>query len=113
MVESCDDAGRHDTEFFLALHDWKGQAIGFSISTESAGVEYYADYGRFFKWDSLHNEQQQFFAVTDLNVSSKWQFNLGLGLGVTASTDHFLIKALSGADFHGVEKARLTSFACE
>jgi hypothetical protein len=65
----------------------------------SGGIEYYADYGRFLAWDSLHEQQQQFFVVTDLNVSPKWEFNFGVGLGVTASTDRLIIKGIVGRRF--------------
>jgi hypothetical protein len=65
----------------------------------SGGIEYYADYGRFFAWDSLHQQQQQFFIVADLNVSPKWEFNFGVGLGVTASTDRLIIKGIVGRRF--------------
>ncbi len=65
----------------------------------SGGIEYYADYGRFFAWDPLHDQQQQFFAVTDLNISPKWEFNFGVGLGVTAATDRLIIKGIVGRRF--------------
>jgi hypothetical protein len=65
----------------------------------SAGIEYYADYGRLLAWDPLHDQQQQVFAVTDLNVSPKWEFNFGVGVGVTAATDRFIIKGIVGRRF--------------
>ena len=55
----------------------------------SGGIEYYADYGGLAQFDSLREQQQQFFVVTDLNVSPQWEINFGVGLGVTAATDHF------------------------
>jgi hypothetical protein len=65
----------------------------------SGGVEYYADYGRIGAWDSLHQQQQQIFAVTDLNVSPKWEINLGVGVGPTAGTDHLIVKGILGRRF--------------
>jgi len=65
----------------------------------SGGVEYYADYGQLFRFDSLHEQQQQFFAVTDLNVSPNWEINFGVGIGVTAATDHLIIKGIIGRRF--------------
>ncbi len=65
----------------------------------SGGIEYYADYGRFFQFDSFHNQQQQFFLATDLNVSPKWEINIGVGLGATASTDHLIVKGILGRRF--------------
>jgi hypothetical protein len=82
--------------------------ISYDITKKiSGGFEYYADYGRFFDWNSLHNQQQQFFAVTDLNISPKWEFNFGVGLGVTASTDRIIIKAIVGRRFSWRRKTEI------
>ena len=37
--------------------------------------------------------------VTDLNVSPKWEINIGVGVGPTASTDHWIIKGILGRHF--------------
>jgi hypothetical protein len=72
------------------------QGLGFSPAVKvsydftpaiSGGFEYYADYGRPGAFDRLHEQQQQIFAVTDLNVSPKWEINFGAGLGPTVATD--------------------------
>jgi hypothetical protein len=65
----------------------------------SAGFEYYGEYGRLGSFDSLHDQQQQLFAVTDLNVSPKWEINFGVGVGATAATDHLIIKGIVGRRF--------------
>ena len=65
----------------------------------SGGVEYYADYGAIDKPASVHNQQQQLFLVTDLNVSPVWEINVGIGIGATASTDHLIVKAILGRRF--------------
>lgn len=41
-------------------------------------------------------QQQQIFAVTDLNFSPKWEFNFGVGVGLTGATDHLLVKMIIG-----------------
>ena len=66
----------------------------------NAGIEYYASYGDLAGFDTLHNQQQQFFAATDLNVSPKWEFNFGVGVGTTSSTDHLIVKAIIGRRFN-------------
>jgi hypothetical protein len=80
------------------------QGLGFSPGVKvshdftpkiSGGFEYYADYGRLGAFDTLHQQQQQIFAVTDLNVSPKWEINFGVGLGPTAATDHLIVKGSS------------------
>jgi len=91
---------------------WHGpdvrQGLGFAPAAKvsydftkevSGGIEYYADYGRLFYFDSLHEQQQQFFAASDLNVSPDWEINVGIGLGATASTDHLIIKGIIGRRF--------------
>src|SRR5271168_5403138 len=65
----------------------------------SGGIEYYADYGRLGAFDSLHMQQQQIFFVSDLNVSPKWEINIGVGVGSTASTDHLIVKGILGRRF--------------
>jgi hypothetical protein len=55
----------------------------------AAGVEYYGGGG-----------QQQLFPSIDLNVSPDWEFNAGVGFGLTNSTDRLIIKMIIGRRFH-------------
>ncbi len=41
-------------------------------------------------------QQQQIFAVTDLNFSPKWEFNFGVGVSLTGGNDHILVKMIFG-----------------
>jgi hypothetical protein len=84
------------------------EGVGFSPSAKvsydftkqiSGGVEYYADYGRLGAFDSFHEQEQQFFPAVDLNVSPQWEINFGVGVGVTGSTDHLIVKAIVGRHF--------------
>jgi hypothetical protein len=65
----------------------------------NAGIEYYGAYGDLSGFDTLRDQQQQFFFATNLNVSPKWEFNFGIGVGATRSTDHLLLKAIVGGRF--------------
>jgi hypothetical protein len=65
----------------------------------SGGLEYYGDYGSITNIASLHYQQQEFFPVIDLNVSPKWEINFGVGVGATASTDHWIVKGIVGRRF--------------
>jgi hypothetical protein len=77
-----------------------GVKVGYDFTKKvNAGLEYYAAYGRLWNWDGLHDQQQQIFAVTDLNVSPKWEINLGVGIGPTAATDHLIVKGILGRRF--------------
>jgi hypothetical protein len=92
---------------------WHGpdvkQGVGFSPAAKvsydftrqiSGGFEYYGDYGRLGTFDSLHEQQQQLFVVTDLNVSPVWEINFGVGVGPTAGTDHLIVKGILGRRFN-------------
>ncbi len=71
--------------------------VSYDITREvSWGVEYYADYGAISNIAPVHDQQQQIFAVTDLNVSPVWEINFGVGIGFTAATDHLIFKAILG-----------------
>jgi hypothetical protein len=65
----------------------------------AGGLEYYASYGQLGNFDPLHDQQQQFFPSVDLNVSPQWEINFGVGVGPTASTDHWIIKCIIGRRF--------------
>jgi hypothetical protein len=97
---------------------WHGpdanQGVGFSPAVKvsydftrkiSGGVEYYADYGRLCAFDALHDQQQQIFAVTDLNLSPVWEINFGVGVGPTAATDHLIVKGILGRRFNWGRKS--------
>ena len=73
---------------------------GYDITKKvNAGIEYYGDYGDVRNVAAPRDQQQQFFVATDLNVSPQWEFNFGIGVGTTASTDHLIVKAIVGRRF--------------
>ena len=75
--------------------------IGYDFSKKiNAGFEYYADYGRIGDFEPLHDQQQQIFAATDLNLSPVWEINIGVGIGPTSGTDHLIIKGILGRRFN-------------
>ena len=81
-----------------------GAKVGYDFTkVVSGGLEYYADYGRLGSFYSLHDQQQQIFLVTDLNVSPKWEINIGVGIGPTAATDHWIVKGILGRHFSWVK----------
>ncbi len=66
----------------------------------SAGVEYYGSLGPVTGFDPLRDQQQQIVPAIDLNLGPDWEFNFGVGVGATHSTDHLLIKMILGHRFH-------------
>jgi hypothetical protein len=65
----------------------------------AGGLEYYASYGPITSFDPLHQQQQQFVPAIDLDLGPNWEFNFGVGVGATASTDHLIIKCIVGRRF--------------
>lgn len=71
--------------------------VGYDITkVVNAGFEYYGALGPVTGFYPVPQEQQQIFAVTDLNFSPKWEFNFGVGFGMTGATDHLLVKMILG-----------------
>ena len=65
----------------------------------AAGIEYYGAVGPLRGFDPVKEQEHQFIPAIDLNVSPKWEFNFGVGVGVTGSTDHLVIKTIVGRRF--------------
>lgn len=63
------------------------------------GLEYYGSFGPVTAILPFHEQSQDFVPAFDLNVSPKWEINFGVGVGVTAGTDHLLAKAIIGRRF--------------
>jgi hypothetical protein len=75
-----------------------------------AGLEYYGALGPVSGFDSKREQQHQIFPAIDLNVSPKWEFNFGVGIGMTRSTDHLIFKMIIGRRFEsGKKKSQPTS----
>jgi hypothetical protein len=65
----------------------------------AGGVEYYGAYGPITGFDPLRDQQQQIIPSIDLDLGPEWEFNFGVGVGVTRATDHLLIKCILGRRF--------------
>lgn len=73
---------------------------GYDITKQiNAGLEYYGDLGPITGFDPFRDQQQQIVPAVDLNLSPNWEINLGVGVGVTHSTDHLLVKWIIGYRF--------------
>ena len=74
--------------------------VGYAFASKiSGGVEYYGALGPIGNLDPLREQQQQIFPAIDLNVSPKWEFNFGVGVGMTRNTDHLIVKMIIGRRF--------------
>jgi hypothetical protein len=65
----------------------------------AGGFEYYGAVGPVTGFDPLREQEQQIFPAIDLNLSPDWEFNFGVGIGMTGGTDHLLIKMILGRRF--------------
>jgi hypothetical protein len=65
-----------------------------------AGLEYYGALGPVTGFDPFRDQQQQILPSIDLNLGPDWEFNAGIGVGVTRSTDHLLVKFIVGRRFN-------------
>jgi hypothetical protein len=63
------------------------------------GIEYYGAYGPLRHWDPLREQEHAFIPALDLDFGDRWEFNFGVGVGVTQATDHLLVKAILGYRF--------------
>jgi hypothetical protein len=62
------------------------------------GLEYYADFGEIGRFGRLPDQQHTLFAVTDFKLGV-FDVNLGLGYGLTPSSDRFVVKTIVGYAF--------------
>ncbi|HET9408831.1 MAG TPA: hypothetical protein VFO39_16435 [Candidatus Sulfotelmatobacter sp.] len=66
----------------------------------AGGLEYYGSLGPVTGFDPLREQQQQFFPTIDVDFGPQWEFNFGVGVGATRSTDHLIIKCIIGRRFN-------------
>jgi hypothetical protein len=75
--------------------------FGYDVTKKvSMGLEYYGSLGPVTGFDALRDQQQQILPAVDIDFGKNWEFNFGVGVGVTQATDHLLVKAILGYRFH-------------
>jgi hypothetical protein len=65
----------------------------------TGGLEYYGALGPVSNFDRLGEQSHQIFPTIDLNLSPDWEFNFGVGVDVTNSSDRVIIKCIVGRRF--------------
>ncbi|MEP6716701.1 MAG: hypothetical protein ABJC09_14110 [Terriglobia bacterium] len=74
---------------------------GYDVTKKvNVGIEYYGSLGPVTGFDPIHDQQQQIIPAIDLNLSPDWEFNAGIGVGVTGATDHLIVKFIVGRRFN-------------
>src|SRR5207244_2895261 len=75
--------------------------LGYDLTKRvTAGCEYYGALWPVTGFDPLSNQQQQLFPTIDLNLAPQWEVNFGVGVGMTHSTDHLIVKMILGYRFN-------------
>ena len=89
--------GAHSNEGFEFAPSAK---ISFDITKVVAlGAEYYSSLGKISHFNHWNEQEHQIMPVLDLNFSPDWEFNFGVGVGLTRSTDDLLVKLILGRRF--------------
>lgn len=77
----------------------------------AGGFEYYGDTGPIFNPYGVDQQQQQIFPALDFDLGPDWELNFGVGIGLTPTTDHLIVKMILGRRFsflgHGQRLSRL------
>ena len=74
--------------------------VSYDITPRIAGgFEYYASLGQLSGFDPYNQQQHMIFPVVDLDLAPEWEFNFGVGFGLTESTDHLIVKLILGRRF--------------
>lgn len=80
--------------------------VGYAFTKKiNGGLEYYGSLGPIGHLDPLREQEQQIVPAIDLDLSPDWEFNFGVGVGVTRSTDHLVIKMIIGRRFKSKKRA--------
>jgi hypothetical protein len=62
----------------------------------SLGLEYYGGLGPFKKFDPIQKQKHMLFGAIDLDFDPDWEFNAGMGYGLTTGTDKWIVKLILG-----------------
>lgn len=74
--------------------------IGYDVTKKvNAGFEYYGVVGPLDSVFAGYAQEHSFYPDFDLNLSPNWEFNFGVGVGATRSTDHLIVKMILGYRF--------------
>ncbi|MGA3197358.1 MAG: hypothetical protein ABSD39_20375 [Terriglobales bacterium] len=80
--------------------------VSFDFTKKIAGgIEYYGALGPVSNFDPVSQQSQQIFPTIDVNVSPDWEFNFGVGVDVTNSSDHLIVKCIVGRRFNWKRRA--------
>jgi len=62
----------------------------------SGGLEYYSETGTVKHFEPLSEQHHILFPAVDLNLGPQWEFNAGVGRGLTGTSEHWVLKMIVG-----------------
>ncbi len=75
--------------------------LGYDVTKKvAAGFEYYGSLGSVRGFDPIGDQGQQLIPSVDIDFGPNWEFNFGVGVGMTHGTDHLLVKMIIGRRFN-------------
>ncbi len=78
-----------------------GVKISYNVTKLLApGLEYYAETGPIAHFKPLREQHHLLFPTLDLNTSPNWEINLGVGRGLTGTSEHWIVKWIIGYRFN-------------
>ena len=94
------DRSFHGSEVHKGVTLSPNVKVGYDFTKRvNAGLEYYGSTGSITGFDPLRDQQQAIMPAVDLNLGPNWEFNFAVGVGMTAGTDHLLVKMILGRRF--------------
>jgi hypothetical protein len=67
----------------------------------NVALEYYGGFGPFGQFPAIQRTEQQLMPAINLDFGDDWEFNAGIGFGLTNPTDHLLGKIIMGRRIGG------------
>ena len=67
------------------------------------GFEYYGAVGPLNGLFTIRDQEHQIYPAIDVDFGPQWEFNFGVGVGMTQSTDHLIVKMILGRRFGKVK----------
>jgi hypothetical protein len=74
--------------------------IGWDFTSKiSGGLEYYSETGTVKHYEPLSEQHHILLPAIDLNLGPDWEFNAGIGHGLTGTSEHWIVKMIVGRRF--------------
>jgi len=74
--------------------------VGYDVTKKlNLGIEYYGTLGPIHEFLPYDQQAQQLFAVTDIDFGPSWEFNAGIGYGLSPGSDKLIVKTIIGRRF--------------